>query len=367
MGGRVRVLWLAKGLGRGGAEQLLVNCARHLDDERYEVEVAYVLPWKDALVPTLRGLGITVHCLGGGRSWPLRLRTLVRARGYGLIHTHMPVPAVAARVVGAGVPIVHTEHNMWPRYRRPTRLANAWTYRRNSGVIAVSSAVAESIVPGRLRPGVSPTVIHHGPDLGDAFAGPGARERARRMLDLDQDAFIVGTVANFTPKKDQLGLLDAHARVRDRHPGALLVLIGSGPLEATLRERANRADLKGSVVFTGSRGDVPTLLSAFDVFALSSRQEGLPVSLMEAMTVGLPSVVTAVGGMPEIVTDGIEGVVVPPGDPRAFGDALASFAADPARRRACGEAAHKRSAEFDVAGAQRRIEDVYARVLEESR
>ncbi|MFE3197707.1 glycosyltransferase [Embleya sp. NPDC059237] len=367
MGERVRVLWLAKGLGRGGAEQLLVNCARHLDDERYEVEVAYVLPWKDALVPTLRGLGITVHCLGGGRRWPLRLRTLVRARGYGLIHTHMPVPAVAARVVAAGVPIVHTEHNMWPRYRRPTRLANAWTYRRNSGVIAVSSAVADSIVPGRLRPGVSPTVIHHGPDLGDAFAGPGARERARRMLDLDQDAFIVGTVANFTPKKDQLGLLDAHARVRERHVGALLVLIGSGPLEATLRERANRVDLKGSVVFTGSRGDVPTLLSAFDVFALSSRQEGLPVSLMEAMTVGLPSVVTAVGGMPEIVTDGIEGVVVPPGDPRAFGDALAAFAADPARRRACGEAAHKRSAEFDVAGAQRRIEDVYARVLEGSR
>ncbi|MGC0417661.1 glycosyltransferase [Embleya sp. AB8] len=367
MGERVRVLWLAKGLGRGGAEQLLVNCARHLDEERYEVEVAYVLPWKDALVPTLRELGIEVHCLGGGRAWPVRLRALLRARRYGLIHTHMPVPAVAARVLAGRVPLVHTEHNMWPRYRRPTRLANAWTYRRNAAVIAVSAAVAESIDRTRLRRGVVPTVIHHGPDLGDAYTGPGARERARQALHLDQEAFTVGTVANFTPKKDQLGLLDAHALVRARDPGAVLVLIGSGPLEATLRERASRADLKGSVVFAGSRGDVPALLPALDVFALSSRQEGLPVSLMEAMTVGLASVVTAVGGMPEIVTDGIEGTVVPAGDPAAFAAALLAFAEDPARRRACGEAAHKRSDEFDVAGAQRRIEDVYARVLEGSR
>jgi glycosyltransferase involved in cell wall biosynthesis len=367
MADRIRVLWLAKGLGRGGAEQLLVNCARHVDEERYEIEVAYVLPWKDALVPTLRALGVPVHCLGGGLSWPLRLRALVRGRGYGLIHTHMPLPAVAARLLSGGVPLVHTEHNVWARYRRPTRLANAWTYGRNRGVIAVSAAVEHSIDRGRLRRGVEPVVVHHGPDLGDAFVGSGAREWARRELDLDQEAFTIGSVANFTPKKDQLGLLAAHALVRAAVPEAMLVLIGSGPLEATLRERATRPDLRGGVVFAGSRGDVPALLPAFDVFALGSRQEGLPVSLMEAMTVGLPSVVTAVGGMPEIVTDGIEGVVVPPGDPAAFAGALVEFARDVPRRRGCGEAARKRSDEFDVAGAQRRIEDVYASVLEESR
>jgi len=367
MGERVRVLWLAKGLGRGGAEQLLVNCARHLDDKRYEVEVAYVLPHKDALVPTLRGMGITVHCLGGGRAWPVRLRSLVRERGYGLIHTHMPVPAVAARVVAGRVPIVHTEHNVWPRYRRPTRIANAWTYRRNHGVIAVSAAVAGSIAPARLRRGVVPAVIHHGPDLAGASTGPGARERGRMTLDLDQEAFTVGTVANFTPKKDQATLLEAHALLRSKRPDAVLVLIGSGPLEAALRERASRPDLRGGVVFAGSRGDVPELLPAFDVFALSSLQEGLPVSLMEAMTVGLPSVVTAVGGMPEIVTDGVEGSLVAAGDPTAFAAALAEFAVDPGLRRSCGRAARERADAFDVAGAQRRIEDVYARVLEESR
>ncbi|MCF2529731.1 glycosyltransferase [Yinghuangia soli] len=385
---KVRVLWLTKGLGRGGAEQLLVNCARHADRSRFEVEVAYVLPWKDALVPALREAGVTVHCLGddpGGstrsadpasagsqtradRSWPLRLRRLVAARGYDVVHTHMPVPAFAARMlVSRGVTLVHTEHNLWHRYRTPTRLANAWTYKRNAAVIAVSKAVAATIDPARLprpRPGVEPLrVIYHGPDLGGALPGAGGRERARRLLDLDQDAFTCGVVANFTPKKDHAGLLEAHALLRQSEPGARLVLIGLGPLEAELRERASRPDLAGSVVFTGSRGDVPELLPAFDVFALGSRQEGLPVALMEAMATGLPVVVTDVGGMPEIVTDGVEGRVVPAGDPAALAAAFAEAAADPARRRAWGKAARLRSETFDVAGAQARIEDVYREVL----
>lgn len=377
---RTRVLWLTKGLGRGGAEQLLVNCARHVDRGRFDVEVAYVLPWKDALVPALREAGVTVHCLGdragagdadpgrADRAWPLRLRRLVTARGYDLVHTHMPVPAVAARtLLRRGVLLVHTEHNLWHRYRTPTRLANAWTYRRNSAVIAVSRAVAETIDRARLprvRAGVEPLrVVYHGPDLGGALPGAGGRERARRLLDLDPDAFIYGVVANFTPKKDHAGLLEAHALLRRAHPDALLVLIGLGPLEAELRERAARADLAGSVVFTGSRGDVPELLPAFDVFVLGSRQEGLPVALMEAMATGLPVVVTDVGGMPEIVTDGVEGRVVPSGDPAALAAALAEAAADPARRRAWGKAARLRSETFDVAGAQARIEDVYREVL----
>ncbi|MFI9331525.1 glycosyltransferase [Kitasatospora sp. NPDC052868] len=378
MSGRTRVLWLAKGLGRGGAEQLLVNCARHADTERYEIEVAYVLPWKDALAPALTEAGVRVHCLGGvpgtpGRAdprWPLRLRRLLAARRYGLVHTHMPVPAAAARLLAFGLGaggtprLVHTEHNVWDRYRPVTRWANALTYRRNDAVIAVSHAVERTIPPARRRPGAWVHVVHHGPDLGGAPQGPAARTAARAELGLPQDAFVVGTVGNLTPKKDQATLLAAHAALRRRHPGARLVLIGAGPLDARLRARAAELGLTGSVLFAGSRPDVPALLPALDVFTLSSHQEGLPVALMEAMTSGLPSVVTRVGGMPEVLDDGGQGFLVAPGDPAALADALGRLAADPELRTRLGAAARQRSGRFDVAGAQQAVEAVYEQVLQ---
>ncbi|WP_354639019.1 glycosyltransferase [Kitasatospora camelliae] len=357
-----RVLWLAKGLGRGGAEQLLVNCARHVDTSRYEVEVAYVLPWKDALVPALEAAGVRTHCLGTapGRLWPLRLRGLLAERRYDLVHSHMPVPAAAARLLSygrSGPRLVHTEHNVWERYRTATRWANAWTYRRNDAVIAVSHAVAATIARRRPDPDWV-TVVHHGPDLADAPSGPAARAAARAELGLPADAVVIGTVGNLTAKKDQATLLAAFARVRADHPGAALVLIGSGPLEAELRARAGEG-----VVFAGSRSDVPALLPGFDVFTLSSRQEGLPVALMEAMTSGLPSVVTRVGGMPEVLEDGGQGLLVPPGDPAALAAALSRMVAEGDLRERLGAAARERSKGFDVAGAQRSIEAVYARVL----
>ncbi|WP_431677606.1 glycosyltransferase [Kitasatospora sp. KL5] len=362
MSGRRRVLWLAKGLGRGGAEQLLLNCARHADTERYEIEVAYVLPYKDALVPALEAAGVRVHCLGGapGALWPVRLRRLLSERRYDLVHSHMPIPAVAARLAAFGprAPrLVHTEHNVWERYRTATRWANALTYRRNDAVVAVSHAVAATIARRRPAEGWV-TVVHHGPDLAGAPEGPAARAAARTELGLPQDALVVGTVGNLTAKKDQAGLLAAFDLLRREHPSAALVLIGAGPLEAELRARAG-----AGVVFAGSRPDVPALLPALDVFTLSSRQEGLPVALMEAMTSGLPSVVTRVGGMPEVLDDGEQGLLVPPGDPAALAAALGRLAADEGLRERLGKAARERSRGFDVAGAQRAIEQVYARVL----
>ncbi|GAA3047281.1 hypothetical protein GCM10020229_68350 [Kitasatospora albolonga] len=161
-----------------------------------------------------------------------------------------------------------------------------------------------------------------------------------------------------TPKKDQATLLAAFERLRQERPEARLVLIGSGPLEAELKAAAGEG-----VVFAGSRPDVPELLPAFDAFTLSSRQEGLPVALMEAMTSGLPSVVTRVGGMPEVLDDGVEGFLVEPADPAGLAAAFGKLAADRGLRERMGEAARGRSESFDVAGAQQAVERVYERVL----
>ena len=111
-----RILLLIKGLGRGGAEQLLVSAAPYRDADRFEYEVAYLLPEKDALVADLEGLGIPVHCLGGrGVGWVGRLRTLVRDRDIDLVHAHLAYTAIGARLGlrRRRLPLVYTEHIVW--------------------------------------------------------------------------------------------------------------------------------------------------------------------------------------------------------------------------------------------------------------
>lgn len=366
-----RVLWLTKGLGRGGAETLLVTGARHLDRQRFDVEVAYLLPWKDALVPHLSAEGLKVHCLGQGSSrdlrWIPRLRRLLNTGEFDLVHTHMPVPAVATRVLSrrrGGPAIVHSEHNVWQRYRRPTYWANALTYRRNDAVVAVSDAVRRSMQPRFLPPAPATVeVLLHGVEFGAMRSGPQARASARALLGLPEDAYVVGTVANFTPKKDTRRLIDAVHALHRKRSHARLVLIGTGPLEGDLKRHVRGLGLEHVVTFTGSRDDVPQLLPAFDVFSLPSLHEGLSIALVEAMASGVPAVCSRVGGIPEAMRHEIEGILVPPGDSTALYVALDRLCEDTSLRARYAAAALQRGRTFDIGAALRRTEDLYDEVL----
>ncbi|HKY67879.1 MAG TPA: glycosyltransferase, partial [Acidimicrobiales bacterium] len=364
-GGRpIRVLMLTKGLGRGGTERLIVGAARLADRTRVHLEVAYLLPWKDAFVPDLEALDTPVHLLDGPRTsslaWVGRLRRLVRDREIDVVHTHMPLPAAYARLAfpGRRPAFVHTEHNMWGRYRPPTRWANAATYRRNARAIAVSDGVAASI-----RSSVPVEVVVHGTDPRLVVRGDAARAAARAELGLGADALVVGTVGNFTAKKDQASLLRAVAALADRQGEVDLVLVGTGPLEDELRALAAELGIGRRTHLPGSRDDVFSLLAAFDVFALSSRFEGLPIALLEAMATGVAPVATAVGGIPEVITDGRDGLLVQPGDPVQLAAALDRLLGDHDARATIGEAARTRALSFDLANAVRRTEAIYAVAL----
>ncbi len=369
-----RVLWLTKGLGLGGAERLLTLMAPKLDRERYTVDVAYLLPWKDAFADDLGRAGVDVICLGARRTmeldWPGRLRQLLKDRRYAIVHTHSPVPAVAARsMVRRPTHLVHTEHNMWDRYRWPTYASNALSYARNDAVLAVSDGVAGSIErPWWARIGKAPAVetLLHGVEPGEVPRGPEARATARAALGLHERTPVVGCVANLTPKKDHAGLLEAIGQVRAQVPDVVLLLIGTGPLEAELRANVQQQGLQDAVRFLGSRNDVPDLLPSLDGFVLGSRYEGLPISLLEAMAAEVPCVATAVGGIPEAVTDGVEGRLVPPGHPDTLAQALAGLLQDPELRSAMGAAGRQRViADFSIDRAVRRTEQLYRRLLTE--
>jgi glycosyltransferase involved in cell wall biosynthesis len=354
-----RILYLAKGLGRGGAEQIVLGSVRHGDRSRFRYEVAYLLPWKDALVADLESTGAAVHCLDGARGpgWMRRLSRLVRERGIDLVHAHSPFVAIGA--------LVYTEHNVWQRYHRATYVGNVLTYPRNAHVFAVSDEVRGSVrYPRPLRGRRMPPVetLYHGPDPA-ALEATAADGEVRRELGLPERAPVIGTIANFKSHKGHTHLLDAAARVRRDVPDARFVLVGHGPLEAQLRAQADRLGLNGSVLFTGFREDAVRVASSFDVFVLSSLHEGLPISLIEAMSLGTPPVVTAVGGSPEVVHDGEHGLVVPPADPRALADGIVTLLRDDGLRARLGEGARRRAAEFDIRSSMRRMETVYEELL----
>lgn len=364
-----RILYLIKGLGRGGAEQLLVNAAPFLDRARFDYQVAYLLPWKDALVPLLESSGLPAICLMGGHgiAWVLRLKEIVRERHIDLVHTHSPYPAVAARLgLGRRGPrFVHTEHNVWESYSRLTYWGNLLTYSRNDHVFAVSRNVMQSVsLPRLLRSMPRPPIetLYHGPaqmpepsDLDP--------DTVREEFNIPDGSLIVGTVANLKAKKGYRYLLQAAAVVRKELPDVRFVLVGHGPEEPFLRSEARRLGLDGTVVFAGFREDPLRMAAAFDVFALPSLYEGLSIALIEAMSLGKPSVVTRTGGVPEVIEHDTHGLIVAPGDSDELAAGLLKLLTDRELRSRMGLEAMRRASFFDIRSAVQRMEEVYEEVL----
>ena len=365
-----RILLLIKGLGRGGAEQLLVGAAPHLDRTRFRYEVAYLLPSKDALAGDLMRHGLPVTCLGGGvrAAWTLRLRSLVREHAVDLVHAHLPYAAIGARLARGGATgprLVYTEHNVWRSYRPATYWANLLTFGRNDYVFAVSEEVRSSIrYPVSLRWRRRPPVetLYHGLDPG-ALIQSATADGVREELGIPARAPVVGTVANFRREKGHQHLLRAAVLVRRELPDVRFVLVGQGPLEQAVRAQARALELDDTVLFAGFRRDVPRVVAATDLFVLSSLHEGLSIALMEAMALGKPSVVTSVGGVPEQVEHNRQGLLVPPADPSTLADGILRVLKDTALGDRLGRAAERRAADFDIRTAVRRTEEVYAELL----
>lgn len=366
----VRVLWLIKGLGPGGAEQLLVNQAKVRDGERFDVAAAYLVPWKDHLTADLATAGVESTCLDGAKEWDLRwawrLRRRLRAAPVDVIHNHSPYVAAVTRVLVRTLPreqrpaLVYTEHNRWPRHARATRLLNRLTFRLDDAQLSVSDDVRATIPPNLA--GAVETLVH-GVVLDDVRQAAAERPVVRAELGIADDEIVVGIVANFRREKAYEDWLAAARRALDTSSVPLrFVSVGQGPLEDEMRALHRDLGLGDRVLLLGYRDDAVRVMSAFDLFTLASVHEGLPVSMMDALALGIPIVATAVGGIPQAVTDGVEAVLVPPRQPDRFADAIVELASDPDRRATMAEAARARSEAFDIAAATRHLERLYADV-----
>jgi glycosyltransferase involved in cell wall biosynthesis len=355
----VRVVHLVSTLEVGGLEKVVVDLVTR---RNRSIEASVIcLEHAGPLARDIEAAGATVEVLGDDASRATRLRRLVhrmRARRPDVLHTHNPAPhligAAAARIARVPV-VVHTKHGR----NYPGRPARVWLNRQlarfTDTVVAVSDDVADVCRGIECVPANRVRVIRNGVDT-SRFAGVRATAPATRAL----------SVGRLHPIKDHATLLHAVRVVADAEPDFHLDIVGDGVCRPSLEALAAQLHLEHHVTFHGERDDVRTFLARAGLFVLASTSEGVSLTLLEAMAVGLPIVATRVGGNPEVVTDGETGLLTRPRDPRAFADAVLHIVADSARARAMGEAGMRRArTHFDVADVVDSYERLYWQLLEE--
>lgn len=374
----IRLAHMVLGLNVGGLERVVLRLIERTRRDRF-APVVCALQEPGALASELDRMGVPLMVVprrpGLDPGLPMRLSSWLQREGIDLVHTHNPSPhlygALAAAITrrsgrssgsGRGPRVVHTKHGRnYPGVRRKVlvnRLASSLTDR----VVAVSEdARAVAVDVEGVNPAKVVTILN-GVDTEEYR--PGDAASARALLGVPEGGYHVGCVARLSPEKDHATLLAAFASLRARRPDAHLTLVGDGPLRKELEADAGRRGLGEAVTFAGTRGDIAALLPGFDVFALSSRTEGISLTLVEAAAVGLPIVATRVGGNPEIVRDGETGLLVPAGDPEALAAALDAVASKPDRSE-MGRRGRARMVErFSVDTMVQAYEDLYAEVLE---
>ncbi len=361
----VRLLLVVDSLEVGGAERQVVDLAVALGRKGYGVTVACSVA--GSLSGALEEAGIPVRPLLKrlakrrlSLAYAWRLRWLLRRERFDLVHAHIYASVVAAAIstLRTDVPLVITEHTeaSWQDWR--ARWVSRWVYRRVERIIAVSTPIRRRLIE---RDGVHPDLITIIPNAVVSASGSPADAQLPAEL---RERPLVGVVARLQPEKGVANFLKAAARLAPQFPEAHFVVAGDGPLRQELAALAEDLGLGERVHFLGFRSDASALMRSVDVLVVPSVTEGSPLVTLEAMAAGVPVVASAVGGIPDQIRHGKEGLLIPPGDTDALGDALLALLRDPDRARRLGEAGRQRAtSRFSHATMVRQIEDVYRDVL----
>ncbi len=378
------ILWVIDSLGVGGAEQLLVNLVIPLRARGFPVTVAHLYPTAD-LAPALREHGADVVWLGAKTRAGLpravvRLMRLARDVQPALVHAHLFDSSMVTRACRGAMhtPLLQTYHNLSYAYDEQTRghtspreRLDRMTRSRVDGVVTVSEAVAADC---RARFGVEPRVIHNGIDvraLADAQGGTGL------WSDTAEATTRVVSIGRIERRKGQDIAGDAVRLLRAEGRDLELVLVGGAHDPEVLRHALGQAkgerDREAGVRFAGPRDDVPAILAEAHIMLNTSRTEGLPLTVLEAMAAGRPVVATRVGGVGELITHGESGLLVEPGEPpgvaqgvaHAVAEALRTLMDDPERANAMGQRAQAIARErFSAEVCADQYADEYARLIE---
>lgn len=310
------VLQLVKSLGRGGAEMLLQETLKHHDQAIFEFHYIYFLPWKDQMVQGIREAGgkVTNFPARNNVALILQVPKLIRyckTNKVELIHCHLPWAGFAGRIIHriTGIPVIYTEHNKQERYHRITRFLNKVSFSWQSRVVAVSADVAESIqknIPAR----VPVQTILNGVNTDHFQRDAVARLALRQRYGIPEDAVVIGTIAVFRFQKRLKEWVDVVKQIQAQHPNTYAFMVGDGILNEEIRAYVKSEGMESAIIMPGLQTEVLPWFSAFDIYMMTSEFEGLPIALLEAMSMQCAIVSTNAGGIPELVRHGTDGQLV---------------------------------------------------------
>ena len=386
---RVRVLRVIARLNMGGPALHVAYLSAGLRDRGYDTTLVAgsLALGEESMAGVAQGLGVpivTVPELHREIS-PLRdlravyhLADLIHEVRPHILHTHTAkagtIGRLAARLLGDNGPpiVVHTFHGHVLRgYFDPVRstafrLLERWLAQRTTALIAVSPEVRDDLVSLGVAPREKFTVVRLGIELDERVGSDsdGPRADTRRALGIPADRFVVGWIGRMTGVKRTDDVLLAVRALRERGVDTVLCMVGDGPDRDAVERRAHQLGIVRDSLFLGYQEEVASYYAAFDALILPSANEGTPVSAIEALGGGRPVVATRVGGVPDVVRDGIDGFLVEPGDVDAMAERLSALAADPPLRHRMGEAG--RASVHERYSVERLLNDVdalYRRLL----
>jgi glycosyltransferase involved in cell wall biosynthesis len=369
---KLRILEMIDKPFLGGGQVHLLSLAKGLDKSRFEVMIAAQAggPLQDAaLAAGLRFLPIVIGKKIRGTT-AREIAALLKANEIDILHTHGGVAGFFGRWAGrrARIPvIIHTLHGIhYLHYRNPLLkrlyvLQERHFSRRTDAVIFVSEADLRTGRKFRLAPKDRSRLIRNGVDLSGMMKEQRTARRIEKLrAELNLGPPAIGAIARLHRQKGIEFLVGAALDIRARHPEVRIVVVGGGPLEKSLRRKAEKLGLGRNFLFLGERGDAREILSLFDIFVLPSRWEGLPLALIEAAALGKAIIATDIDGVREVVRDGETGLLVPPGDSARLAKAVVRLLEDRALAAKLGQSAKREIPPlFTLAGMVEKTERLY--------
>jgi glycosyltransferase involved in cell wall biosynthesis len=357
---RPRLLQLLATGGNGGAQESYTGLLLRLDRSKYDVRALSLS--SGSAVSRVRSLGLPVDVIDDADD-ELAVRELaawLRREEIDLVHAHMyRAEVIGVRAaVAAGVPVIMaTVHSSRVRSESDIALLASLTPSMDRLIVPSESIQRKVVAEGRV--GARFAVIPNGVDLA-RFASPAPRCALRREFGIPASAFLLGVVARLEREKGHRYLIEAMPAILAGAPDTWLAVVGEGSSLGPLRALASALGVSHRVIFTGRREDVSALTADLTVAVLPSLREAQGISILEAMARRVPVVASGVGGIMEVITSGVDGVLVAPAVPSALADAVLELLGDEALRRRIGEGGYATVRDrYSIAAQVQRTERIY--------